>query len=153
MNPLRCAGWGARIGVSLTSARPVLRAHSRPLSILRLSASPPRCSLPTARIWARQFQHLANQPPKTDKDASAHTPTKSANKPHKKPEFSSDDAVHITLAEQRRKDWNIVKRLSVNLWPKNDWSTRSRVILGVGFLICGKVSQRGLAQRYVLSYR
>lgn len=42
-------------------------------------------------------------------------------------------------AEQRRKDWIAVRRLMENVWPKNDWGTRGRVILGFALLISGKV--------------
>jgi len=45
----------------------------------------------------------------------------------------------ISNAEQRRRDWAIVRRLAVHIWPKNDWGTRGRVILGVGLLVSGKV--------------
>jgi ABC transporter ATM len=45
----------------------------------------------------------------------------------------------ISNAEQRRRDWSIVRRLLVHIWPKDDWATRGRVVLGVGLLICGKV--------------
>ncbi|PCH39371.1 nucleoside triphosphate hydrolase protein [Wolfiporia cocos MD-104 SS10] len=47
--------------------------------------------------------------------------------------------IHITQSEQRKKDWSIVKKLAENLWPKDDWSTRVRVILGFGLLISGKL--------------
>ncbi|THG95220.1 hypothetical protein EW026_g6390 [Hermanssonia centrifuga] len=67
------------------------------------------------------------------------TETKSPAKANPKPTSTPEDAIHISLAEQRRKDWDIVKRLSGNLWPKDDWSTRGRVVLGVGFLVCGKL--------------
>lgn len=49
------------------------------------------------------------------------------------------EAVHITVSEQRRKDRDIVGRLMRNIWPKNDWNTRGRVILGFGLLVAGKV--------------
>ncbi|KAI6125090.1 P-loop containing nucleoside triphosphate hydrolase protein [Pisolithus croceorrhizus] len=41
--------------------------------------------------------------------------------------------------EQRRKDWMVVQKLMENVWPKNDWSTRGRVILGFALLISAKV--------------
>jgi ABC transporter ATM len=43
------------------------------------------------------------------------------------------------VKEQRRKDWIIVKRLMSHVWPKDDWGTRGRVVLGFGLLIAGKV--------------
>ncbi len=47
--------------------------------------------------------------------------------------------VEPTVAEQRRTDWGIVKRLMENVWPKDDWKTRGTVVLGFGLLISGKV--------------
>jgi hypothetical protein len=44
-----------------------------------------------------------------------------------------------TQAEQRRIDWTIVKRLMVNVWPKNDWKTRLTVLGGFGLLVSAKV--------------
>lgn len=51
----------------------------------------------------------------------------------------SVDSDNVTVKEQRRKDWIIVKRLMSHVWPKNDWGTRGRVVLGFGLLIAGKV--------------
>lgn len=42
--------------------------------------------------------------------------------------------------EQSRRDWEIIKKLLPNVWPKNDWGTKTRVLLAVGLLIGGKVS-------------
>ncbi|KAH7884336.1 P-loop containing nucleoside triphosphate hydrolase protein [Phlebopus sp. FC_14] len=46
---------------------------------------------------------------------------------------------HVTAQEQRRKDWMVVRNLIGNVWPKDDWATRARVVLGFGLLIGGKV--------------
>ncbi|KIJ11968.1 hypothetical protein PAXINDRAFT_171478 [Paxillus involutus ATCC 200175] len=46
---------------------------------------------------------------------------------------------HVSAEEQRRKDWMVVRRLIGNVWPKDDWSTRGRVVLGFALLIGGKV--------------
>ncbi|KIK45245.1 hypothetical protein CY34DRAFT_801869 [Suillus luteus UH-Slu-Lm8-n1] len=51
----------------------------------------------------------------------------------------SVDSDIVTVQEQRRKDWIIVKRLMSHVWPKDDWGTRGRVVLGFGLLIAGKV--------------
>ncbi|KAI9453320.1 P-loop containing nucleoside triphosphate hydrolase protein [Lactarius psammicola] len=67
---------------------------------------------------SRTFRHLAQQ----EKSATPAAP-KAA----------------ISNAEQRRRDWAIVRRLAVHIWPKNDWATRGRVILGVGLLVSGKL--------------
>jgi ATP-binding cassette subfamily B (MDR/TAP) protein 7 len=55
------------------------------------------------------------------------------------PKAASEDAVHISVKQQRKNDWEIIKRLSGNLWPKDDWSTRARVVVGMGLLVAGKV--------------
>ncbi|EGO24189.1 hypothetical protein SERLADRAFT_448963 [Serpula lacrymans var. lacrymans S7.9] len=52
---------------------------------------------------------------------------------------TATDSNDISQKEQRKRDWSIVKKLMENVWPKNDWSTRGRVILGFGLLISGKV--------------
>jgi ATP-binding cassette, subfamily B (MDR/TAP), member 7 len=45
-----------------------------------------------------------------------------------------------TAKDQRRNDWNIIKKLMVHVWPKQDWRTRGTVLLGFGLLVSGKVS-------------
>ncbi|KAG0696220.1 P-loop containing nucleoside triphosphate hydrolase protein [Suillus ampliporus] len=49
------------------------------------------------------------------------------------------DSDNVSVKQQRRKDWMIVKRLMSHVWPKDDWGTRGRVVLGFGLLIAGKV--------------
>ncbi|OAX41496.1 P-loop containing nucleoside triphosphate hydrolase protein [Rhizopogon vinicolor AM-OR11-026] len=63
----------------------------------------------------------------------APTATKQANIP------KSVDNDNVSVKEQRRKDWMIVRRLMSHVWPKDDWRTRGRVVLGFGLLIAGKV--------------
>lgn len=46
---------------------------------------------------------------------------------------------HLTNAEQRKKDWDIVKKLMVNIWPRGNYNVKSRVIVGFGLLVAGKV--------------
>lgn len=41
--------------------------------------------------------------------------------------------------EQRRKDWAIIRRLLVHIWPAGEWGVRGRVILGLILLLAGKV--------------
>lgn len=124
------------------SARASASSHLPVLS-RRASLLPPTpCSVGRPlRLQARCFQHLAQQPqpPSQPPPPSAESKPTPPKQPAQAKKPSSDDAVHITVAEQRRKDWNIIKRLSGNLWPKGDWSTRSRVVLGVGLLISAKV--------------
>jgi ATP-binding cassette subfamily B (MDR/TAP) protein 7 len=40
-----------------------------------------------------------------------------------------------------------VRRLAVHIWPKKDWATRGRVVLGVGLLVSGKVRHLGRLER------
>jgi hypothetical protein len=88
---------------------------------------PPR---PALHRW-RGFRHLAQQPNSTLQSATA---TKESP-----PQPATSTVASITNAEQRRRDWGIIRRLVVHIWPKDDWGTRGRVILGVGLLIGGKV--------------
>ncbi|BGP25073.1 Iron-sulfur clusters transporter atm1, mitochondrial [Rhodotorula toruloides] len=45
----------------------------------------------------------------------------------------------VSDKEQTRRDWDIIKKLLPNVWPKNDWGTKTRVLLAVGLLIGGKL--------------
>ena len=45
----------------------------------------------------------------------------------------------VSAKEQRRKDWMVVRKLIGNVWPKHDWNTRFRVVLGFALLVSGKV--------------
>ena len=126
VTPSLCRAFGAR-AVSRANAPNPSPSHSRRIPTgLRNS--------PTRRL----FQHLAQQPQKTDSATLAQPPaTPQAQKPAK--QDLGGDAVHISQKEQRKRDWNIVKKLAENLWPKDDWKTRGRVVLGFGLLISGKV--------------
>ncbi|KAI9507867.1 P-loop containing nucleoside triphosphate hydrolase protein [Russula earlei] len=95
--------------------------HHRPRVELSLSVSPPLVS------HRHTFRQLAQ-----DSKVSLQ-PTATGDRPPAAPN------VTITNAEQRRRDWAIVRRLAVHIWPKGDWATRGRVVLGVGLLIGGKL--------------
>lgn len=76
-------------------------------------------------------------------EGSLSPPTSVASKPSPSLKKDSDFVTKgdiPTLAEQRRSDWGITKRLLVNVWPKNDWKTRWVVLLGLGLLVSSKVS-------------
>lgn len=45
----------------------------------------------------------------------------------------------VSDKEQTRRDWDIIKKLLPNVWPKSDWSTKRRVLLALGLLVGGKV--------------
>lgn len=44
--------------------------------------------------------------------------------------------------EQRRRDWAIIKQLTLNLWPRGEWSIRGRVVAGLFLLVGAKVRLR-----------
>ena len=43
--------------------------------------------------------------------------------------------------QQRETDWSIIKKLLTHIWPKGDRGTKTRVVLALGLLIGGKVSE------------
>ncbi|KAF7967137.1 hypothetical protein HWV62_35698 [Athelia sp. TMB] len=51
----------------------------------------------------------------------------------------SPKAENPTQSEQRKQDWRMIWRLLENVWPKNDWNTRGRVIFGLSLLVAGKL--------------
>lgn len=65
-------------------------------------------------------------------------------------QFSSPEGVHhepvdvskateVTEKEQSRRDWEIIRKLVPNIWPKDDWGTKTRVMVAVGLLVGGKI--------------
>lgn len=100
---------------------------------------PHRC-LPPRLVVPRLFRHLAAQDAKsTPQSSSTASAAASASVTESPPQPTSTSKATISNAEQRRRDWAIVRRLLVHIWPKDDWETRGRVVLGVGLLISGKV--------------
>ncbi|KAH8989614.1 putative ATP-binding cassette transporter protein, mitochondrial [Lactarius hatsudake] len=87
---------------------------------------PPRPVPPNSRTFRQLTQQEKSAPQSTTttapKEATPATPK-----------------VAVSNAVQRRRDWAIVRRLAVHIWPKNDRGTRGRVVLGVGFLVSGKL--------------
>jgi ATP-binding cassette subfamily B (MDR/TAP) protein 7 len=55
-------------------------------------------------------------------------------------ELVTDDASKVSEKEQSLTDWNIIKRLAVNIWPKGEWEIKVRVAGALGLLVAGKVS-------------
>ena len=74
----------------------------------------------------RYFDTFSNKPLKP-------TPTPPASPP---PPSSEP-----TLAQQRKSDWAIIKRLLENVWPRGDWKTRGTVLFSFGLLVGSKVCQ------------
>lgn len=114
-------------------------ASFSPTSTLRL---PPKRLYVSSRIKntypfpvnfsVRNYQNLAPEPSK------AATSTKQPT-PQLGPKVPRGDPENPTQSEQRKKDWRIIWKLMENVWPKNDWSTRGRVLFGLTLLVGGKV--------------
>ncbi|KAF8580573.1 P-loop containing nucleoside triphosphate hydrolase protein [Ramaria rubella] len=128
---------------SRASHHQIFRLHIHP-SPLR----PPLNTSISSTILRRNYQHLSQQPqsPITpssspqksppsspQQQAHAHAPGASVDSSSRLPERD------ISTSEQRRKDWVIIKRLLVHIWPPNDWGVRGRVLFGLGLLLLGKV--------------
>jgi hypothetical protein len=92
-----------------------------------------RRRLLASSLHRRAFNQLAQQQEKKKSSEQRLTPNS------KDASSAVSKTVVISNAEQRRRDWAIVRRLAVHIWPKDDWATRGRVVLGVGLLVCGKV--------------
>jgi hypothetical protein len=92
-------------------------------------------------LGRRTYQQLSQQPPPTpnsspppsSKNPGTTSPSPSTNPPTRPAERE------ISVREQRRKDWAIIKRLLIHIWPPNDWGVRGRVVFGLGLLLLGKV--------------
>jgi ATP-binding cassette subfamily B (MDR/TAP) protein 7 len=120
----------SRIGAA-SPRQPALRAHSFPYL---------RSNIPALSV-CRVFRHLAQN------TEAPSTPTKVPVPPTEprqatpvvteQPISRADE--HPTAVEQRRRDWAIIKQLVPHIWPKHDWGTKGRVLVGLGFLIAGKV--------------
>jgi hypothetical protein len=131
MNALRSAAAFRYVRVPRIHVTTCLRSHATAYwhrSPVRLGPHPsfflpPRPVL----LSSRTFRHFAQQENEKSVPSAPQQVTPAAPK-----------AV-ISNAEQRRRDWAIVRRLAVHIWPRNDWGTRGRVVLGVGLLVCGKV--------------
>jgi len=106
-------------------ASPSSRIISRPIH--QLNVRPPLLNSPS-----KPFVSTFTSYSKLHADG-APTPTKQATI------SKSVDDDNVSVKEQRRKDWMIVRRLMSHVWPKDDWRTRGRVVLGFSLLIAGKV--------------
>jgi len=91
-----------------------------------------RLALRSATGEIRRFQHLSRP-----NHVSTFSTTTPSSKLKEKPESTTP-----TAAEQRKNDWSIVKRLMINVWPKNDWKTRLTVIIGFVLLVTAKVCKK-----------
>lgn len=66
------------------------------------------------------------------------------------PKNGGAPAEGVTVQEQRKKDWNIMRKMMEHMWPR-DWGVRGRVLLGLGLLVSGKVN-RALNSTVFLKY-
>ena len=139
------------------------RSRTLPASLhnsASLSRLFPRCqNLNTMR----QYQNMASRPESEDGEAKKGITFKVENQttpaepttlppsthasstskppippPDSSPPSSSHDSIP-TNAQQRQTDWRIIKRLMINVWPRNDWKTRLTVLGGFGLLVSAKV--------------
>ncbi|THH18205.1 hypothetical protein EW146_g2748 [Bondarzewia mesenterica] len=92
-------------------------------------------------VLLRSLRHLAQdqQPSKPDSKPIPNPNSPNQTHPSQSPQPSLVNSYPLSRAEQKIRDRTIIRRLAVNLWPKGDWGLRGRVVLGVGFLVAGKV--------------
>ncbi|KIM80460.1 hypothetical protein PILCRDRAFT_822567 [Piloderma croceum F 1598] len=124
---------GQSSSAMIASALPAtarLQTCRRSLRVLiPTSSSTARFYLPFATsISSRGTQSIA---------PTAKTPVAPQSPPP--PPGAAADSDNPTQAEQRKQDWKIIWRLMGNVWPKNDWNTRGRVLFGLGLLVGGKL--------------
>ncbi|QRV89725.1 ABC transporter transmembrane region [Ceratobasidium sp. AG-Ba] len=130
------AGW--RQGVQLRSRCPIV--PPRWTSLTRQTALRPSIH----HTFGRSFRHLAssNEPqhaPSTTATAPSKPSPADAKSPSQPNPGAGDTVVHISQAEQRRVDWQIVKKLIVNVWPQGEIGIKTRVVLALSLLLAGKV--------------
>lgn len=130
---LRLPRW-SRTFTSFTSGLPT-SALRIPTRHLHVSSRIPNTYPFPINLSIRNYQNLAPEPPKVTTSTKPPTPLPGPKAPGGDPE-------NPTQSEQRKKDWRIIWKLMENVWPKNDWSTRGRVLFGLALLVGGKV--RGL---------
>ena len=85
-------------------------------------------SCPVLSPLQRHFRHCVPR-----SNALQNTPPKQAPPP---PQPLSTEP---TLAQQRKSDWAIIKRLLENVWPRGDWKTRGTVLFSFTLLVGSKV--------------
>jgi hypothetical protein len=81
-------------------------------------------------------RHLSSQ--STPVFVKPHPPTPNDSKGSSKSDTAQ--AGEVTVQEQRKKDWSIMRKMMEHMWPQ-DWGVRSRVVLGLGLLVGGKVNR------------
>ena len=78
---------------------------------------------------------LPGSPPSSQSQPPAATPSAKVGAPG-----DVSRAEDVSDKEQSRRDWEIIKTLIPNIWPKDDCKTKIRVLVALGLLVGGKVS-------------
>ncbi|BFZ57459.1 Iron-sulfur clusters transporter atm1, mitochondrial [Savitreella phatthalungensis] len=78
----------------------------------------------------------------TDSKASSATTVKRPSEPPSRQIAKADLALGAdgkSKADQRQADWAIIREMSRYLWPKNNRSVKTRVVVSLGLLVAGKL--------------
>lgn len=129
--------------VAATSSRII----SRPIH--QLNGTPLRCLYARSLLFNSKSKPFVSTFTSSSKLHANDAPT--ATKQVSIPKSVDND--NVSVREQRRKDWMIVKRLMSHVWPKDDWRTRGRVVLGFALLIAGKVRRYRTENQNVTEFR
>lgn len=81
----------------------------------------------------RHYQNLAKKPPEGEQQPQPKAPQAGPT------QFDPED---VSLKEQRRRDWTLLRQLMQHVWPKGDWEVKSRVVLSMGLLVGSKVRSK-----------
>lgn len=84
----------------------------------------------------RQSRHLSLRSTPTFVEPK----TPASDDPKRNSKGGGGPVVDAAVQEQRKKDWSIMRKMMEHMWPQ-DWGVRSRVVLGLGFLVGGKVNR------------
>ncbi|CAE6435964.1 unnamed protein product [Rhizoctonia solani] len=109
----------------------VVAPTPRLYSLLTPARSPLSSNLQCIQRSFRTYSPLCIPPTKANPPVP-----KSKSKPEPQ---AGETVIHISQAEQRRVDWEIVRRLVVNVWPPGEWTIRARVVFALSLLLAGKV--------------
>lgn len=137
--------WASPLRVSYLPARTIPTKRylsSTPLRPHADRASPPTNHTPphTAKTLTEEEKHVLSSA--AGKATQPHSSVEGAVVPSATSDAAKSAELEITEKEQSRRDWEIIKKLIPNIWPKDDWGTKTRVLVAVGLLVGGKVSQR-----------
>ncbi|GAA5857747.1 hypothetical protein JCM1840_000893 [Sporobolomyces johnsonii] len=153
--PCRLCHQSRRAFPALSNSRPLpstASSRSPILTAVRSHAHYARDSTPPPPSGSRQPQTSPAEPSEREHElseaAAKATQAHSGPEGHQKEkarERSSATTTDVSKAEvvsekeQSRRDWDIIKKLLPNVWPKNDWGTKTRVLLAIALLIGGKL--------------